>query len=292
MNDMISPGAAPETQVARIALVKPSQAAPEVAAVYADIKASKGTKFLTPTWGFFAHDPELLRLWWGLQKRLQKNAGEVPKKVMLGIMFVCASEIGCPRCINNAQVQLQDQFGLSDAEIQDLADFEACDRISAAEKAVYRFCLKAAFDRPTSAEDFAALRAAGDLTGKVVIDITNPLTADFMGLSIGHSTSAAEEIQKAFPEAKVIKAFNTVFAQVLSDGPMLAGETVQVYFAGDDAGAKETVKALIQSMGFAAVDAGSLKNARYLEPLAGLNIYFGYGAGKGTSIAPTWIGIQ
>jgi alkylhydroperoxidase family enzyme len=170
MNDMIGPGAAPETQVARIALVKPSQAAPEVAAVYADIKASKGTKFLTPTWGFFAHDPELLQLWWGLQKRLQKNAGEVPKKVMLGIMFVCASEIGCPRCINNAQVQLQDQFGLSDAEIQDLADFEACDRISAAEKAVYRFCLKAAFDRPTSAEDFAALRAAG-YTDRAIVEM-------------------------------------------------------------------------------------------------------------------------
>ncbi len=137
-----------------------------------------------------------------------------------------------------------------------------------------------------------ALCAAGDLTGKVVIDITNPLTADYMGLTIGHSTSAAEEIQKAFPKAKVIKAFNTVFAQVLSNGPKLAGETVQVYFAGDDAGAKETVKALIQSTGFAAVDAGGMKNARYLEPLAGLNIYFGYGAVKGTSIAPAWIGIQ
>lgn len=137
-----------------------------------------------------------------------------------------------------------------------------------------------------------ALRSAGDLTGKVVIDISNPLTADYMGLTIGHSSSAAEEIQKTFPKAKVVKAFNTVFAQVLANGPKLAGETVQVYFAGDDAGAKETVKALIQSTGFAAVDAGGLKNARYLEPLATLNIYFGYGAGKGTSIAPTWIGIQ
>ena len=78
----------------------------------------------------------------------------------------------------------------------------------------------------------------------------------------------------------------------LANGSKLAGETVQVYFAGDDAGAKETVKALIQSTGFAAVNAGGLKNARYLEPLAGLNIYFGYGASKGTSIAPTWIGIQ
>ncbi|MES2771187.1 MAG: NADPH-dependent F420 reductase [Pseudomonadota bacterium] len=137
-----------------------------------------------------------------------------------------------------------------------------------------------------------ALAALGNLAGKVVVDITNPLTADYMGLSIGHSTSAAEEIQKAFPSAKVVKAFNTVFAQTLANGSSLNGEIVPVYFAGDDVAAKEKVKALIQSIGFAAADAGGLKNARYLEPLGGLNIYFGYGAGKGTSIAPKWIGIQ
>jgi len=142
------------------------------------------------------------------------------------------------------------------------------------------------------ADAVTALRAAGDLSGKVVVDISNPLTADYMGLTIGHGTSAAEEIQKAFPKARVVKAFNTVFAQVLAAGPSLGGEVVPVYFAGDDAQAKETVRALIASMGFAAVDAGGLKNARYLEPLAGLNVYFGYGAGRGTSIAPKWIGIE
>jgi predicted dinucleotide-binding enzyme len=63
-----------------------------------------------------------------------------------------------------------------------------------------------------------ALQAVGDLKGKVVIDITNPLTADYMGLTIGHSTSAAEEIAKAIPGAEVVKAFNTVFAQVLAEG--------------------------------------------------------------------------
>jgi predicted dinucleotide-binding enzyme len=138
----------------------------------------------------------------------------------------------------------------------------------------------------------AALRSVGDLNGKVIVDITNPLTADYMGLTIGHSTSAAEEIQKAVPGARVVKAFNTVFAQVITGGPKLAGATVPVYFAGDDVAAKETVKSLIQSMAFAPVDAGGLRNARYLEPLAGLNIYFGYGAGRGTTIAPAWIGIQ
>jgi 8-hydroxy-5-deazaflavin:NADPH oxidoreductase len=138
----------------------------------------------------------------------------------------------------------------------------------------------------------AAMRSVGDLNGKVIVDITNPLTADYMGLTVGHSTSAAEEIQKAFPDARVVKAFNTVFAQVLAAGPTLAGTTVPVYFAGDDAAAKEVVKSLIQSTGFAPVDAGGLRNARYLEPVAGLNIYFGYGAGRGTAIAPAWIGIE
>ena len=138
----------------------------------------------------------------------------------------------------------------------------------------------------------AALRSVGDLSDKVIVDITNPLTADYMGLTIGHSTSAAEEIQKAFPKAKVVKAFNTVFAQVLAEGPTLTGQTVPVFFAGDDAGAKETVMSLIQSAGFSPVDAGGLKNARYLEPLGGLNVYFGYGAGRGTAIAPAWIGVK
>ena len=135
-----------------------------------------------------------------------------------------------------------------------------------------------------------ALQQLGDLAGKTVIDITNPLTPDYMGLTLGYSTSAAEEIAGAFPGANVVKAFNTLFAQVLQEGPDFgAGQVVPVFYAGDNDGAKQAVKALIESTGFAAVDAGPLKNARYLEPLAGLNIYFGYGAGLGTAIAPAWI---
>jgi 8-hydroxy-5-deazaflavin:NADPH oxidoreductase len=135
-----------------------------------------------------------------------------------------------------------------------------------------------------------ALRALGDLRGKVIIDITNPLTADYMGLAIGHDTSAAEEIAKAFPEAEIVKGFNTVFAQVLAAGADLGrGQTVPVMIASDGARAKLVAKTLAESMGFATIDAGGLRNARYLEPVAGLNIYLGYGAGLGTSIAPTWL---
>src|ERR1700690_4238863 len=140
------------------------------------------------------------------------------------------------------------------------------------------------------AEAIPALRSLGSLDGKIVIDITNPLTPDYMGLTVGFSSSAAEEIAKAVPGAEVVKAFNTVFAQVLSNGPGLrGGQVVPVYFASDSERAKQTARALIESIGFKAVDAGGLKNARYLEPLAGLNIYFGYGAGQGTGIAPTWM---
>lgn len=140
------------------------------------------------------------------------------------------------------------------------------------------------------ADSVAAAKSVGDLSGKTVIDISNPLTADYMGLTIGHTTSAGEEIARALPGAHVVKAFNTVFAQVLDAGADFGnGHVVPVYFAGDDSQAKAAVKALIDSLGFAAVDAGALKNARYLEAVAGFNIYLGYGAGRGTSIAPFWI---
>jgi predicted dinucleotide-binding enzyme len=140
------------------------------------------------------------------------------------------------------------------------------------------------------AEAAAALRSVGDVAGKIVIDITNPLTPDYLGLTVGHSTSAAEEIAKAAPGAEVVKGFNTVFAQVLAEGSTFGdGQKVTVFVASDSERAKQTARALAESMGFQVMDAGGLKNARYLEPVAGLNIYFGYGAGLGTAIAPTWI---
>jgi NADPH-dependent F420 reductase len=140
------------------------------------------------------------------------------------------------------------------------------------------------------ADAVPALKSLGSLAGKIVIDITNPLSADFMSLTLGHDTSAAEEIAKAVPGAEVVKAFNTVFAQVLAEGPAFAnGQTAPVFVASDSERAKQTVQELVRSIGFKPVDAGPLRNARYLEPLAGFNIYLGYGAGHGTAIAPTWI---
>lgn len=136
----------------------------------------------------------------------------------------------------------------------------------------------------------AALASVGNLAGKVVVDITNPLTADYMDLTIGHDTSAGEQVAALVPGAEVVKAFNTVFAQVLDSGADFGdGRKVTVFVASDSQRAKQIATALAESMGFETLDAGGLRNARYLEPLGGLNIYFGYGAGLGTAIAPTWL---
>jgi 8-hydroxy-5-deazaflavin:NADPH oxidoreductase len=129
-----------------------------------------------------------------------------------------------------------------------------------------------------------ALRAVRHTDGKAVIDISNPFAED-MSLLVGHTTSAAEEIQRAVPGVKVVKAFNTIFAAIVA-APPGGGVKVQVFYAGDDAGAKDTVRRLAESTGFEPVDAGPLSNARYLEPLGMLNIWLGYMGGRGTNIAP------
>ncbi len=131
-----------------------------------------------------------------------------------------------------------------------------------------------------------ALKSCGDLTGKIVIDIANPLKPDMSGLSVGFTTSFAEELAKALPGVKIVKAFNTVFAQVLNEGPDFGnGVRASAFYCGDDEAARKTVHQLIESMGFDAIDAGPLANARYLEPMGMLNIWFGYMAKRGTGIA-------
>jgi predicted dinucleotide-binding enzyme len=127
------------------------------------------------------------------------------------------------------------------------------------------------------------IRELGDaVRGKVLVDVTNALTPDFQ-LGLGFSTSGAEELQKKAPNAKVVKAFNTVFAQNMATG-QVKGEALTCFVAGDDAVAKEQVLALGKGMGFDPVDAGPLKNARWLETLGYLNIQLGYMLKMGTQI--------
>ncbi len=108
----------------------------------------------------------------------------------------------------------------------------------------------------------AVVAVYGDaLAGKVVIDITNTSNADATGLVTPDGTSGAQEIAKSVPaSANVVKAFNTVLGHILAQGGSL-----DVLFAGDDAQAKASVSAFIESLGLRPLDAGGLEVARWLE---------------------------
>lgn len=127
-----------------------------------------------------------------------------------------------------------------------------------------------------------------DLTGKTLVDMSNPLTPDFANLTVGFTSSAAEEIQKAAPGAHVVKAFNTIFAGVFAV-PREATTGVPVFIAGNDTGALDAVAALVTASGFTAERSGPLDSARLLEPMGLMNVKFAYALGRGTGIAPAWV---
>ncbi len=128
------------------------------------------------------------------------------------------------------------------------------------------------------------IKQAGDLTGKIVIDATNPLRPDLSGLVLGHNTSAGEEVARWAAGAKVVKAFNTTGAQNMAN-PQFGGQSASMFLCGDDAAAKKTVATLAEALGFEPVDAGPLAQARHLEPLAMLWITMAYAHGHGPNIA-------
>ena len=115
------------------------------------------------------------------------------------------------------------------------------------------------------------LAEVGDaLEGKIVIDPTNPVKADLSGRAF-EDTSGAEIIQEKVPRARVVKAFNTVFASKQAD-PVQDGTPIDGLVAGDDADAKDAVLDLLAKIGYRPIDVGPLSAARYLEGLQFLNI--------------------
>ena len=106
-----------------------------------------------------------------------------------------------------------------------------------------------------------AVAQYGDaLAGKVIVDISNPFNATFDGLAHSEETSIAQEVAKVAPaSASVVKAFNTIFRNVLEKG------RPNVFIAGDNALAKAGVAAFIESLGLRPLDVGGLKMAHWLE---------------------------
>jgi 8-hydroxy-5-deazaflavin:NADPH oxidoreductase len=130
------------------------------------------------------------------------------------------------------------------------------------------------------------LSGLGNIDGKIIVDCTNPLTSDYMQLTIGHSDSAGETCQRLAPRSKVVKAFNAIFAEVVSANLSYGGIAPQVFLAGDDAESKQLVAGLVREIGYDAVDTGGMECARYLEPLAELIIQLAYNQGRGTLFTP------
>lgn len=112
-----------------------------------------------------------------------------------------------------------------------------------------------------------AIRSAGDLRGKILVDCTNPLAADLKGLVVGLTASAAEKVSGWAPQAKVVKAFNTIGATNFGNA-QFGTQRADGFFCGDDSGAKAVVRELIEDVELDPVDVGPLVNARLLEPLA------------------------
>jgi predicted dinucleotide-binding enzyme len=94
-----------------------------------------------------------------------------------------------------------------------------------------------------------ALASAGDLTGKILIDATNPLLPGLTGLSVGTTTSGGEMVAKWAAGAKVVKAFNTVGFNIMADPRFDAGRAA-MFYCGDDAKAKAAVASLVTELGF------------------------------------------
>jgi 8-hydroxy-5-deazaflavin:NADPH oxidoreductase len=117
----------------------------------------------------------------------------------------------------------------------------------------------------------AAIAEAGDLSGKILIDVTNPVGPD-LTLAVGFTTSDAEEVAKLAPRARVYKAMNQVGFEVMADPSYAAGKPV-MFVAGDEAAGKKVVLDLVSALGFEAIDAGELAIARLLEPFAMLWIH-------------------
>jgi 8-hydroxy-5-deazaflavin:NADPH oxidoreductase len=129
-----------------------------------------------------------------------------------------------------------------------------------------------------------AIESAGNLSGKIVIDCTNPVKPDLSGLEVGHDTSAAEQVAGWAKGAKVCKAFNTVGFNVMAN-PNFQGRKAVMFVCGDDAAAKKVVLQLASDIGFEAIDAGGLSIARVLEPVAMLWIHLALQQGLGRDFA-------
>lgn len=127
-------------------------------------------------------------------------------------------------------------------------------------------------------------QSMSDWQDKILVDATNPLAPGLAGLTVGTTTSGAEELAKLARGARVVKAFNTTGAENMAD-TRYPGGSPMMPLCGDDADARQRVMALATLIGFDAVDMGPLMAARYLEPFAMTWIHLALKQGYGRKFA-------
>jgi len=176
-------------------------------------------------------------------------------------------------------------FGSRDPSAADMkkliADAGMTARASTLAEAAGNNVLLLAMPWPATKDVIAGL---GNLSGKTLIDATNPLHGDLSGLTVGTTSSGAEQVAEWARGAKVVKAFNTVGNNIMANASF-GSERPVLFYCGDDAGAKKTVHELAQDIGFDAQDAGPLQQARLLEPFALLWISLAFQQGWGREFA-------
>ena len=124
------------------------------------------------------------------------------------------------------------------------------------------------------------------LSKKIVIDATNPLNEDYSPILFDKEDSAGETLQRILGESMMVKAFNTIFADNMTREKLdRDGRKLTTFIAGDNDPANEKVLQLAEKIGFSPIDTGPLKNSRYLEGMAHLNIQIAFGQGKGADVA-------
>ncbi len=129
-----------------------------------------------------------------------------------------------------------------------------------------------------------SIKQAGDLSGKILVDSTTTATPTLGGSLIRVTPSAGEKVAKWATGAKVIKAVHTIGVESLSKLEF-GTQRASLFYCGDDREAKSKAKQLALDLGFDVIDAGPLKNAGLIEPLAMLWIELAYNQGMGTDIA-------
>lgn len=148
------------------------------------------------------------------------------------------------------------------------------------------------FAIPFSAMNGVLTANKDNLKGKIVVDITNAINiADWSPLFLGED-SGGEQTARLLPDSKVVKAFNTIFADVMkTDKQVFEGQKLTAFIASDDAEASVIVKQLADDAGFNGLIVGGIKNARHLEAIAHLNIAIALGGG-GTNAGFTYFQLK